>query len=131
MNVFSNISEVAWIFDKSWSPAPAPSPTPISGASSAGVMVNPDFSLNVFGLTNLSGQRVRRVDQVPFRLGVLNTVLSLRRIRDADIPGQGLKVYSTITEVAWVGELATPSPVAGDELRLYSNIASVAWVLNE
>ena len=100
MKTYTNISEVAWIFSDSWVPPPDPTPPSVK-STTPGIVVNSDFSLNVFGLKNLSGQRVRRVDQVPFRLGVLNTNLALRKTRAPDFVGN-FKAYSTIAEVAWV-----------------------------
>jgi len=108
LQVYTNIAEVAWILSPSFvpTPTPTPSPTALKPIIDGAPLVNSDYSFNNFGLRALSGQRIRTVDQVPFRLGVLNTGLAIRR------------------------EMAAPV-VSTDYLRVYATIAEVAWVLNE
>tara|TARA_R110002020_G_scaffold401531_1_gene611775 strand:- start:91 stop:837 length:747 start_codon:yes stop_codon:yes gene_type:complete len=113
LHVYTNLAEAAWILDPSYSPPVPPPPSPPSSVSAFPIiqgapLLSSDYTINNFGLNALSGQRMRRVDQVPFRLGVLNTNLAIRRNMatgsgpPAPSGPYDLRVYSTIAEVAWV-----------------------------
>jgi len=103
--IYEAITEVAWIYNSSV-PYPPVEPIP-AGKGGCGVLVNPDFSLNTYGIRTLTCERIRApgVEQVPFRLGH-KTNLGLRRVTDSATPIKNgdSGVYGIITEVAWVYE---------------------------
>jgi hypothetical protein len=134
LNLYSNITEVAWIWDPGSIPGPSPGPPPIIPQEKGVPIISRDFSINTFAIGGLSRQRASRVAQVPFKLGVINTNLPLRRIGPSGSVGPiaaELYLYSNIAEVAWMGAPPAPPPLATDGLRLYSNVAEVAWALND
>lgn len=98
--LYGSIIEVAWMFDVSYVPPPDP-PVPIH--RECGPLVNPDFSINTYGLRTLSCERVKAVgvEQVPFRLAH-QTNLGLRRTSapPGDISTSS-KLYGSIIEVGW------------------------------
>ena len=99
---YGDILEVAWVFG-SWTPEPDP---PAPTGKKCGYLVNPDFSINTYGLRTLTCERIKApgVEQVPFRLAH-QTNLGLRRkggsSGDSPPPENGI-FYETTLEVAWV-----------------------------
>ena len=98
--LYGSLNEVGWRFDHgTWPPV---DPSVIPEDCSGGVLVNPDFSINTYGLRTLSCERVRApgVTQVPFRLAH-KTNLGLRRL---DIPqaSGSARVYGSVAEVGWL-----------------------------
>ena len=98
--LYGNTTEVAWAFyPNGWPPAP---PEPIV-ESNCGVLIQPNYTINTYGLRTLSCERIKApgVDQVPFRLGH-KTNLGLRRRVYTHVSGAGDPVlYGAINEVAW------------------------------
>ena len=95
--LYGSISEVGWMFNYSnWPPV---EPIPYE---ECGVLVNPDFSLNTYGLRTLSCERVKApgVEQVPFRLAH-KTDLGLRRLNIEQDEG-GATLYGTVIEAGWL-----------------------------
>ena len=98
---YGDMLEVAWIFG-SFTPTPTP-PTPVP--RSCGYLVNPDFSINTYGLRTLSCERKKApgVEQVPFRLAHQDN-LGLRRDAEASGPvvvkTDGI-LYELTLEAAW------------------------------
>ena len=102
--LYENMTEVAWAYDYGYHP-PEP-PTPVK--RNCGVLINPDFSINTYGLRTLSCERLKApgVEQVPFRLAHKDN-MGLRRRGSSIIPIPPIAVptgrlYEAVTEVAWV-----------------------------
>lgn len=114
LNLYSNISEIAWIYKEAPSSGggSGPSSLPILPAGNGGPMISSDYTINSFKA--LSAERVRRVEQVPFRLARKDR-LGVRKLAESSPPpppiGDDIKFYSNVTEIAWVSGPYTP-PVA-------------------
>jgi len=111
MNLYSNISEIAWIY-KDDSPGGGGggggSTSSIIPQTYGGPMINSSYIINSFKA--LSSERVRRIEQVPFRLAGKDR-LGIRKI----IPSGS----------------SPPTPSGGDDLRVYGNVTEIAWIYKE
>jgi|7_EtaG_2_1085326.scaffolds.fasta_scaffold01175_7 hypothetical protein len=101
--LYENMTEVAWKYDYGYHPPPPP-----PAKRNCGVLINPDFSINTYGLRTLSCERLKApgVEQVPFRLAHKDN-MGLRRKGSSitPIPPVGYptgRLYEAVTEVAWV-----------------------------
>jgi len=110
MNLYSNIAEVAWIYkdDSPGGGGGSGGPPPLKPLGNGGPMISSDYTINSFKA--LSAERVRRVDQVPFRLARKDRL----GVRKLVITGS-----------------TPPEPPTGDDIRIYENIAEIAWIYKE
>lgn len=113
LNLYSNISEIAWIYKEvPSSGGSSTSSLPILPAGNGGPMISSDYTINSFKA--LSAERVRRVEQVPFRLARKDR-LGVRKLAESSPPpppiGDDIKFYSNVTEIAWVSGPYTPPVV--------------------
>jgi len=109
VDLFSSFTEVAWIYDGSIYSSGSPSSgagslPPLIQPSSGGPMIGSDYVINSFKA--LSSERLRRVEQVPFRLARKDR-LGVRRLGESTAP---------------------PAPPVDDDIELYSNFVEVAWI---
>jgi hypothetical protein len=111
LKLYLNITEIAWIY-KDDSPGGGGSGggglPPLKPLGSGGPMISSDYTINSFKA--LSAERVRRVDQVPFRLARKDRLGVRKLIITGSTP---------------------PEPPTGDDIRIYGNITEIAWIYKE
>ena len=106
MNLYSNISEIAWIYkDDSPGGGGGGSTSSIIPQTSGGPRIGRGFVINNYKA--VSSERIRRVEQVPFKLGLHDRL--------------GLRITAGTSE----------APPAGDDLRVYGNVTEIAWIYKE
>ena len=110
LKLYLNITEIAWIYQED--PAAGGggggggSTSPILPQTSGGPRIGSGFVINNYKA--VSSERVRRVEQVPFKLGLKDKL----GLRVAGVTG------------------STPTPT-GDDLRVYGNVTEIAWIYKE
>ena len=113
INLYLNFTEVAWIYDASVDAPPISSSSTtfvILPQKSGGPMIDSNYVINSYKA--LSSERIRRVEQVPFRLARKDR-LGVRRIIEPPPPPESekIRIYENFAEVAWIASSsATPYP---------------------
>jgi hypothetical protein len=112
LSLFLNLAEIAWVYkdDSSGGGSGGGSGLPaLKPAGNGGPMISSDYTINSFKA--LSAERVRRVDQVPFRLARKDR-LGVRKLAQSVPP-------------------PPPPTPSGDDIRIYENVAEIAWIYKE
>ena len=96
--LYESMVEIAWMFD--YSDWPPPKKTP----RSCGVLINPDFSINTYGLRTLSCERIKApgVEQVPFRLAHKDNMGLRRIVGVTPVKTATAHLFGEVLEIAWI-----------------------------
>jgi len=110
LKLYLNITEIAWIYQDDGSSGSSGGSSggslpPLKPLGNGGPMISSDYTINSFKA--LSAERVRRVDQVPFRLARKDRLGVRKLIITGSTPpepptGDDFKVYGNVTEIAWI-----------------------------
>ena len=112
LKLYLNITEIAWIYQDDGSGGGGGGGAPTSSIlpqTSGGPRIGRGFVINNYKA--VSSERIRRVEQVPFKLGLHDRL--------------GLRI------TAGSSSAPSPTPDTGDDFKVYGNVTEIAWIYKE